>query len=214
MEDQLKPAERIYTDGNKNATLSPLEEFLGDVCFDDLHSLQFLEPLRGQVFRIMLPEMLNILRVCEFVHRRIVAVVLLEVMDLIFVFDIAVMARPESEIGQPSALGYEAHPIVCGDDTCICGIKDTEYLADDLLFALFAYTRVGRIVKTICFANFLRGPNSRAVIIVEYKEGRCIEVINVVLLLRFALVSIVSAFLLLVQFYQRYHTLHVSRRPV
>lgn len=162
--------------------LSLLEELLRYVGLDDLHALELLETLHRQIFLVVPPEVLNVFGVGELLLCRIFAMVLLEVVDLVLILNVAVVARTESQIGQPSALGDDAHPIVAGDEASIRGVEEREHLSQGLALAILCGTCIRLIVHAVCLAHFLGSPCPGFIIVVKGEEGSSIEGINVMLL--------------------------------
>lgn len=155
---------------------------MGYVRLHDLHTLELFEALHGKILLIMSPEVFDILGVGEVLLLCIFTVELFEVMDLIFIFNVTMMARSESKVGEPGSVRNETHPVVATDDARVGGIKDAEDFAKTLQLAILCHSRIGLVVHAVGLAHFLRGPHSRGIVIVEGEEGGGIEGIDVMFL--------------------------------
>lgn len=120
-------------------------------------------------------EVFNILRVNQILFCCILAVVLLEVMNLILVLVIAVMSRSIAQIWELEALRVADREFGEGNRTREITVKDCNDLVNGCgLFRLGDVLR-GRVLETIRFKQVVFGPFVAAVVVVQVEERTGIE---------------------------------------
>ena len=132
---------------------------------------------------VVFPEMRDVLRMRQILLACVLVVVLLEMVDLVFILVVAVVAGPDTEVGEATVpLIDVVEPLFAGDAAGIVFVVGIEDLVDDLLPALFAQVFVGLVVEAVEAPNFVRGPNAVVVEIVKDEEGSWVEIVDVMFL--------------------------------
>lgn len=122
-----------------------------------------------------MPEVFNVLRVNQILFRCVLAVVLLEMMNLILVLVIAVMSRSIAQIWELEALRIANREFGEGDCAREVTVKDRDDLVNGCGLFGFGDVLRGRVLETVRFQQVVFGPFVAAVVVVQVEERAGVE---------------------------------------
>jgi hypothetical protein len=159
------------------------QEFLGDILLYDGHLVHLLQPLLLLLHLLMFPEMLNVFRVVQVFQLGVFVVVFLPMMNLIFVFVVAVVARTRAHVRKSLALDVDVvEPFVAADDAVAIRVHELEKLAQNIVATFPGDLPVGLIHEAVGAEQLFAFPVAVAVVVVESEKGGCVPAIDVMLL--------------------------------